>query len=181
MAHSQFPILTYKIIYTWRALKITMPKLSGEGTAGFLEDIPVLMVVLVATGIFLYSLVHAYVVYLDNLEHARMNREVMGFQDAVRGYEGLMEGSEEGVFSGDKLLSLTTGNLRGDFDPHTLGYHYRVSIIDTSGYQNSLVYTRSFTTSEPPAGGDTYSATTSVLIIVESSWHAGQLIVTIWS
>jgi hypothetical protein len=158
-----------------------MPKLSGEGTAGFFEDIPVLIVVLIATGIFLYSLVHAYVVYLDNLEHERMKDELMGFKDAVRSYEGLMAGSEEGVFSGDKVLSLSHRDLEGDFDPSALGYHYQVSIIDTSGYRNSLEYTRAFASSEPPARGDIYSTTTSVLIIADNSYHAGQLVVTIWS
>ncbi len=158
-----------------------MPKIAEEGAAGFFEDIPVLMVVLVATGIFLYSLVHAYVVYLDNLEHQRMADEVVDLLNAVRGYEGLIVDFKEGVFSGDKLISLSLENLMEDFSPQVLGYEYQASIIDTSSYQNSLDYTKSFATSEPPSGGDLYSVTTSVLIMVEESYHAGQLTVTIWS
>ena len=158
-----------------------MPKFTEEGTAGFFEDIPVLIVVLIATGIFLFSLVHAYVVYLDNLENQKMVDEAVGFQNAVRGYEGLIVEFEEGVFSGDKLISLSLENLKEDFDPKTLGYDYQVSVIDTSDYQNSLTYTKSFATSEPPARGNRYSVMTSVLILVEETYHAGQLTVTIWS
>lgn len=158
-----------------------MPKFAEEGAAGFFEDIPVLIVVLIATGIFLYSLVHAYVVYLDNLENQKMVDEAVGFQDAVRGYEGLIVEFEEGVFSGDKLISLSLEDLTEDFNPLVLGYNYQVTIIDTSSYQNSLDYTKSFATSEPPARGDRYSVTTSVLILVEDTYHAGQLAVTIWS
>lgn len=158
-----------------------MPKLAEEGAAGFFEDIPVLIVVLIATGIFLYSLVHAYVVYLDNLENQTMADEVAGFQDAIRGYEGLIVDFEEGVFSGDKLISISLEDLKEDFNPRVLGYNYQVSIIDTSSYQNSLNYTKSFATSEPPARGDRYSVTTSVLILIEDSYHAGQMTVTIWS
>jgi hypothetical protein len=110
-----------------------------------------------------------------------MADEAVGFQDAVRGYEGLIVGFEEGVFSGDKLISLSLEDLTEDFNPQVLGYNYRVSIIDTSSYQNSLDYTKSFATSEPPARGNRYSVTTSVLILVEGSYHAGQLAVTIWS
>jgi hypothetical protein len=158
-----------------------MPKLAEEGAAGFFEDIPVLIVVLIATGIFLYSLVHAYVVYLDNLENQTMADEAVDLQDAVRGYEGLIMGFEEGVFSGDKLISLSLEELKENFNPQALGYDYQVSIIDTSSYQNSLDYTKSFATSEPPARGERYSVTTSVLILVEDTYHAGQLIVMIWS
>jgi len=158
-----------------------MPKLAEEGTAGFFEDIPVLIVVLIATGIFLYSLVHAYVVYLDNVEYQSMNIEVMDFQDAIRGYEGLTMEFEEGVFSGDKLVSLSLEDLKKDFNPKVLGYQYQVSIIDTSSYQNSLEYTKFYATSEPPSRGELYSTTTSVLIAVEETYHAAQLTVSIWS
>lgn len=161
--------------------EIPMPKPAEEGVAGFFEDIPVLIVVLIATGIFLYSLVHAYVVYLDNVEYQRMTGEVEDLRDAIRSYEGLIVGFQEGVFSGDKLDSLNLVDLKEDFDPRVLGYDYRVSVIDTSSYHNSLEYTKSFASSELPSSGDMYSVTTSILIMVDASYHAGQLVVTIWS
>jgi hypothetical protein len=152
-----------------------------EGIAGFFEDIPVLIVVVIATGIFLFSLVHAYVQYLEQIENQRMHEDAKGLCEAVRSYEGLTADSEEGVFEGDKLFSLTNEALQEDFNVTVLGYHYQISIIDTSDYQSSINYTMSFKTSDPPAGGDRYSVTTSVLINVDDTYHAAQLIVTIWS
>lgn len=152
-----------------------------EGIAGFFEDIPVLLVVIIATGIFLFSLVHAYVLYLDQFEYQRMHENALGLSRSVRSYDGLIYGSEEGVFLGDKLTSLTFEALQEDFNVTRLGYNYQVSIIDTSDYQNSVNYTKSFKTANPPVTGNRYSVTTSVLIKVDKTYHAAQLIVTIWS
>jgi hypothetical protein len=152
-----------------------------EGISSFFEDIPVLIVVTIAIGIFLFSLVHAYVVYVDQLEHSRMHDKARDFCRSIRTYEGLTYELREGVFLNDKVTSLTSENLRKDFDPKTLGYDYQVSIIDTSDYSDSINYTKSFRTEDLPSRGDRYSHTTSILIKVDSSYHAAQLIVTIWS
>lgn len=152
-----------------------------EGIAGFFEDIPVLIVVTIATGIFLYSLVHAYVLYLDQFEEQRMHENVREFYGSIRSYDGLTYVSEEGVFLGDKLTSLTDEELQEDFNETVLGYDYQVSIIDTSDYLNSANFTKSFKSSLPPVKGNKYSITTSILIKVDETYHAGQLIVTIWS
>jgi hypothetical protein len=152
-----------------------------EGISSFFEDIPVLIVVTIAIGIFLFSLVHAYVVYVDQLEHKRMHDKARDFCRTVRTYEGLTHDLREGVFLDDKIAILTSEVLREDFDPKTLGYNYQVSIVDTSDYLDSNNYTKSFRTDDLPSSGDRYSHTTSILIKVDSSYHAAQLIVTIWS
>lgn len=152
-----------------------------EGIAGFFEDIPVLIVVTIATGIFLYSLVHAYVLYLDQFEEQRMHENAREFCGSIRSYDGLTYGSEEGIFLGDKLNSLTDEALQEDFNETVLGYDYQISIIDTSDYPISVNFTKSFRTSMPPVKGNKYSITTSILIKVDETYHAAQLIVTIWS
>lgn len=157
-----------------------MPDSREEGVAGFFEDIPVLIIVTIATAIFLYSLVHAYAVYLDCLETQTMQDEARHLGRALRGYEKLAAGGEEGVISGEKLVVLTTESLREDFDPRTLGYQYQVSIIDTSDHPDFMDYTRSFATSEFPSRGNRFSETTSVLIRVGETYHAAQLTITIW-
>lgn len=158
-----------------------MLKKREEGIAGFFEDIPVLIVVTIATGIFLGSLVHAYVNYLDQFEHRNMHDNVTDFSDAVRSYEGLVWEYEEGVFEGDKLISLNENTLQKDFNESTLGYHYRIAIIDTSDYPNSNDYSTSFGNLNPPMKANKYTVTTSVLIKVDEKLHAAQMIVTIWS
>jgi hypothetical protein len=161
--------------------KVYMSQAREEGIAGFFEDIPVLIVVTIATGIFLYSLVHAYVIYLDQFEYQRMHENALDLCTSFRSYDGLIFGSDQGVFQGDKLISLSNEALQEDYNATVLGYDYQISIIDMSDYSNSANYTKSFKTSTPPARGDKYSVTTSVLIKVDETYHAAQLIVTIWS
>jgi hypothetical protein len=158
-----------------------MSKEREEGISSFFEDIPVLIVVTIAIGIFLFSLVHAYVVYVDQLEHMRMHDKSRDFCRSIRTYDGLTHDLREGVFLDDKVTSLSSEVLEEDFNPRTLGYNYQVSIIDTSDYSDSNNYTKSFRTDDIPSRGDRYSHTTSILIKVDSNYHAAQLIVTIWS
>ena len=152
-----------------------------EGIAGFFEDIPVLIVVTIATGIFLYSLIHAYVLYLDQLENQKMNENAMDLCKSIRSYDVLICNSQEGIFLSDKVISLTHESLQEDFNATELGYNYQISIIDTSDYLDSINYTKTFKTSDPPTKGNRYSQTTSVLIKVDENYHAAQLLVTIWS
>ncbi len=158
-----------------------MSKEREEGISSFFEDIPVLIVVTIAVGIFLFSLVHTYAVYMDQMEHTRMHDKARDFCNSVRNYDGLTHDLREGVFMNDKITSLSSEAIMEDFDPKNLGYNYQVSIIDTSDYPNSLNYTKSIKTEDLPSRGNRYSHTTSILIKVESSYHAAQLIVTIWS
>jgi hypothetical protein len=158
----------------------SMLKAREEGIAGFFEDIPVLIVVVIATGIFLVSLVSAYVSYLDSLEGQRMHDEAESFCKAIRSYEGFTDGSREGVFSGDKLIMISSESMQEDFHPTALGFHYQVAIVDTSDYPNAANFTKSLETAEPPLTGNRYTVTTSILINVEENFHAAQLIVTIW-
>ncbi|UCE73450.1 MAG: hypothetical protein JSV56_10520 [Methanomassiliicoccales archaeon] len=157
-----------------------MSKDREEGIAGFFEDIPVLIVITIATGIFLFSLVHAYVAYLDQLEHQRMHENAQRFCKSIRSYSDIIYTSEEGVFLGEKITSLTIEALEEDFSTRELGYEYQVSIIDTSDYPNSVNYTRSYRTSNPMHTASRYSVTTSVLIKEDDCYHAAQLIITIW-
>ncbi|UCE36079.1 MAG: hypothetical protein JSW00_11025 [Thermoplasmata archaeon] len=157
-----------------------MSKPGEEGIAGAFEDIPVLIVVTIATGIFLFSLVHAYVVYLEQLESQRMYENANDLLSSVRSYEGLTHEFREGVFLGDKLITLTSEALREDYDPNVLGFDYQISIIDTSDYPNCVNYTMSFSSIEEPPTKNRYSVTTSISIKVDEDYHAGQLIVMIW-
>jgi hypothetical protein len=152
-----------------------------EAVAGPFEDIPVLIVVMIATSIFLFSMVHGYVNYLDNVEDQRMRDNAYSLSNSIRSYEELLDGSKEGVFLGEKVLSLTTETLNNDYKEAELGYRFRIAILDTSDYPNAHDYSRSYGDSNPPANGNIYSITTSILISVNEEYHTAQLIVILWS
>lgn len=158
-----------------------MSKRGEEAVAGPFEDIPVLIVVMIATTIFLFSMVHAYVNYLDNIEYQRMRENAYSLSNSIRSYEELTDDSKVGIYLGEKVLLLTTDDLNEDFEEASLGYHFRISILDTSSYTNSNEYSKSFGNPNPPASGDMYSVTTSVLINVNEEYHTARLMVTIWS
>jgi hypothetical protein len=158
-----------------------MPSLREEGIAGPFEDIPVLIVVIIATAIFLFSLVHAYVNYIENIEDNRMSENAQSLSNSLRSYEALLDGSREGVFLGEKLQVFTTEKLKEDYNESRLGYHFRMSVLDTSGYPNANNYTNSFGNHNLPVEGNKYTVTTSILIRVDSHYHTARLIVTAWS
>jgi hypothetical protein len=158
-----------------------MPPLGEEGIAGPFEDIPVLLVVIIATAIFLFSLVHAYVNYIENIENQRMRENAQSLCNSLRSYEVILDGSSDGVYDGEKMQTFSDEKLNVDYNESKLGFHFRMSIVDTSDYPNANYYTRSFGDLNPPVEGDKYTVTTSILIRVDSEYHAAQLIVTVWS
>ncbi len=158
-----------------------MQSLGEEGIVGPFEDIPVLLVVIIATGIFLFSLVHAYVGYIDNVENQRMRKNALSLSDSLRSYEKLQDGSSEGIYLGEKLQLFSNEKLNEDYNESRLGYHFRMSVLDTSSYPSSNNYTKSFGNPSLPIHGNKYTVITSILIRVDSEYHPAQLIITLWS
>lgn len=151
-----------------------------EGVAGFFEDIPALIVVIIGFGIFLLSIVSAFISYQTQQESFRMHQESVEFMEAIRIYDKITYDSKEGIFHGDSIQTITNETLKTDFHPDALGYEYRIIINDVSDYPNKNIYKKSFQTSAPPSSSSKYTITSSVVIKVGEYYHAAQLIVTIW-
>lgn len=153
---------------------------TDEGVAGFFEDLPALIVVIIGFGIFLLSIVNAFVAYQAQQDSFRMHQENKEFAQAIRSYDKLTYNFMEGVFSGDKILDISDETLESDFNPDALGYDYRLIINDVSNYPNGNLYKRTLQTSSPPVESSKYTVTSSVTIRVGEYYHPAQLIVTIW-
>ncbi|UCG68759.1 MAG: hypothetical protein JSV09_13285 [Thermoplasmata archaeon] len=151
-----------------------------EGIGGFFEDIPTLIIVILGFGIFLLSIVNAFVGYQAQQDNFRMHRECVEFTEALMAYEELTYESTKGIIDGDKFLIISEDDLKQDFNPASLGFDYRIIIKDVSDYENSNTYIKSFQTSSPPARLSKYSVTSSIVIRVNGNYHGAQLIVTIW-
>lgn len=161
-----------------------MPRLpisrKNDGVAGFFEDIPTLIVVIIGFGIFLLTVVNAFVAYQAQQDSFRMHQEVVEFTQAMRVYDKFTYNSLEGVYLGDKLIDIQYDTIETDFNPRALGYDYRIIINDVSDYPNRNLYKRSFQTDSPPPEASKYTVTSSIVIRVGEYNHAGELIVTIW-
>ncbi len=151
-----------------------------EGVAGFFEDIPTLIVVIIGFGIFLLSIVNAFVTYQAQQDSFRMHQESVEFSQAIRAYDKLTYNSMEGIFLGDKILDISDKTIESDFHPDALGYDYRIIINDVSDYPDSILYKKTFQTVSPPSRASKFTVTSSVVIRVGDNYHATQLIVTIW-
>jgi hypothetical protein len=154
--------------------------LSNHGVAGFFEDIPALIVVIIGFGIFLLSMVNAFVAYQSQQNSFRMHQESVEFSQAIRGYDRLTYNSMEGVFLGDNILNLSDIKIKNDFHPNSLNFNYLVIIKDVSDYPDSHKYIRNFDTSDVPQRTSIYTVSSSVVIVVGDNYHAAQLIVMIW-
>jgi hypothetical protein len=152
----------------------------NEGVSGFFEDIPTLIVVIIGFGIFLLSLVNAFVGYQAQQDTFKMHQENLGFMEAIRAYDKFTYNSMEGVFHGDKIIQIPEDTIRTDFNPDALGYDYRIIINDVSDYPDSNLHKVSFQTATPPPEGSKYTSVSSVIIKIHEHYHAAQLIVTIW-
>jgi len=153
----------------------------NEGVAGFFEDIPALIVVIIGFGIFLLSMVNAFVAYQAQQNSFRMHQENVEFSQAIRSYDKLTYNNMEGVFQGEKILNTSTwGKIKNDFHPVALGYDYRIIINDVSDYPDKFLFKKNFQTSPPPSRTSKYTVTSSVVINVGEFYHPAQLIVTIW-
>ena len=151
-----------------------------DGVAGFFEDIPTLIVVIIGFGIFLLSMVNAFVAYQAQQNTFRMHQENVEFAQAIRAYDKLTYNDQEGVFLGDKVLAISNGTMEQDFNSTALGYDYRIMINDVSDYPDSNTYKKTVQTSSPPSRTSKFTVNSPVVIKVGEYYHAAQLIVTIW-
>ena len=158
-----------------------------KGVAGFFEDIPSLIVVIIGVAVFLLTILTTYSTYMANQKIRTLEQDGREFVDALRVYDKLAyvgpEGMQEGVFDREKVISLTADTLESKFNSSTLGYGYQVSLVDKSDYQNSeKAYNRLWKTGEVPGTSSKVTITSSVIIWVDcSERHPAQMIVTIWS
>jgi len=152
----------------------------NKGVAGFFEDIPVLIVVVISIGMFIVSVVHVYANYAAQQDALRMYEDCREFTQAIRTYDSLMYQSQEGMFDVQKMETLANETLEYDFNRTSLGFDYQILIRDVSDYPKPIV--RAFGALHIPRDVSKITITSSINIRVSSEEiHAAQLIVTIWS
>ncbi len=152
----------------------------NRGIAGFFEDIPALIVVVIAIGMFTVIMVHAYAGYVAQQNALRMYEDCREFTQSIRTYDSLIYQSQEGMFDVQKMETLTNETLEYDFNRTSLGFDYQILIRDVSDYPKPIV--KSFGTFHIPPNIGKITITSSINIRVSSDEiHAAQLIVTIWS
>lgn len=148
-----------------------------RGIAGFFVDIPALLAIIIGISIFTLSVYNAQLSYIERRNDDLMVDKLDDFMRNFRNYEFISESS--GTFSAENIASLNLSILTSRYSPDSLGFHYKISIEDHSGYDED--HSTVFQTERLPKNKDVYSKTSSVLISCPMGRkHLAELQIQIW-
>jgi hypothetical protein len=153
------------------------------GVAGFFEEIPVLIIVLIGLFLFLASFAHSYGSYVAAQKNIKIHDMANDFSENLRMWGGLLDEFEdsEGVFSYSKMSDPNFENsLTAEFNESMLEFDYRVVIHDVSSYPNK-VNAEAGTQEFPDERMEIITINTPAVVVVSSNErHAVLLLITIW-
>ncbi len=148
---------------------------------GFYEDLPTLLIVILSLFIFFGQVAAMYDTYDARWERLEAKNDAMAFPRLVRGYEGLVHESREGVFEATKVDAMSSQRLNADLQP---GFDFHIAIYDLGDYP--VAYNATYASAPLPEGPDDYRTgiyvnRLSVLIWVnEEELHPAVMIVSTW-
>lgn len=156
-----------------------------EGSTGFFEDIPT-MILVILTVVMFFALAFSIVqTSFKDRTSTSLGEEVMDFMVQLRGYSGLTHNGVEGLYDAHKVRGLSLENVTKDlWSNYDLeNYEFSIAVLDVSGYHFNC--SRSITT-------DQYNSThylevgRAVVTTGVSIWvsdeeiHAARMEVAIW-
>lgn len=158
---------------------------SDNGVAAFVEDIPALIVVIVAMGAFTAACIGGYSSWVSARADSAMTERAYEFLYEVRSCGALVHNGNSGVFDAQRLMTVNETFIRDVYNVSVLSFNYRITVLDVSGYDAGKCYNRMFTGRDDIYGAadpvSRYSAGTSIVIWVdETEIHAAQLYVSLW-
>ena len=142
-----WPIVIYREIVFIKPMSITPAPLSErkDAVAGFFEDIPALMVVVIGVTIFLASMINAFMNYSVR-QYEDDPQEGQKLLEAIVSYPGLIkDGYKDGTFDRGKLRNLSIEDLERDI---FTDFDYEIYVEDVSDYPDRENFT--FNTSKVP-------------------------------
>jgi hypothetical protein len=148
------------------------------GTADIFEEVPAILVVIVAIFIFLLTIAEGFSSHSERRRDDRLTDQLDSFCDSVLSFEPLLFDSEPGRFDSFKLDGVGVEKLHDSFLPDALGFHYNVTITDVSLYE--LKY--NWSAGEKDIESET-SRRTSVPVIVSTAYgqnHPALMSIAIW-
>lgn len=148
------------------------------GTVDIFEEVPAILVVIVAVFIFLMTVAEGFISYSERKEDDRLTQQLESFCDSLLSFELLLFDSEMGRFDSFRLDAEGREKLHDSFRPDMLGFHYNVTIADVGLYEEKYDWSAG-----EEVGESAMSRTTSVPVIVSNAYgqnHPALMRVTIW-
>lgn len=148
-----------------------------EGIGGFFEDLPALMIVLIATSIFIVSMISTVMTYQKYTEKVYLQNNLDRFVNEMRNFGFLTLDEIEGRFYGERVNTLNEKNITDNFPSLTRNFNFSVIIDDRSSYK--IKYETHV--NEIPKDTEVFSESTSITIVDSmGNEHLGKMIISIW-
>lgn len=116
-----------------------MIRISEMGSVDVFEEIPSILVVIVATFLFLMTMAESVVSYTRFQEERLLADEMGSFRDSVLSFEPLLYNSAYGQLDSTKLNEETRTLFHETYDSRVLGFNHNITLLDVSLY--STIYT----------------------------------------
>ncbi|MFO7618856.1 MAG: hypothetical protein R6W91_04290 [Thermoplasmata archaeon] len=117
-----------------------MPRKWGDdAVAGSFEELPALLVVLVAVSLFSVSVAHSAATWASNDDYCSLLQDCQAFAGMVRESDTLAAG-HSGTYDYCKLANLSAADFLEEFNSTMLGFEYQVTVqcVDVSTGNISL-------------------------------------------
>lgn len=145
-----------------------------EGMIGVFEELPALLVVLVAISLFAVSVAHSYSAWGESRDFLQLQEDCQTFAGMVRGSDTLCVQGKDGCYDLARLEELSEDTFRDEFDPVSLDFEYLVSI------QYQAIDAVTVQSAEMTPGRGVASFSTCVNVEDNGVMSAARLTVSIW-
>jgi len=147
--------------------------------AGAFEELPSIMVVLVAVSLFCVSVAHASSARSEARDYEALGEDCLAFAGMVRDSEALC-GDGCGILNLCRLQNVSEEDFLGEFNSTALGFGYRVSVQCLDIGTGNVTLERVFSTGERPEGSDTATFSTCAGLDCGGRTGAARLSVSVW-
>jgi hypothetical protein len=155
-----------------------MIPLDERGAAGVFEEIPSIMIVIVATFLFLLSFTNGLASHSWFQEETEAISRLDEFCTSILTYEPLLYDSKRGILDASKLNENARQGLSQHFSPELMGFHFNITLVDVGSYDEKYGW---FAGEEP--SNSSMTRTTIVPAVVANEFgqhHPVLLTVTTW-
>lgn len=154
--------------------------LNDAGVAGAFEELPALLVVLVAVSLFTVSVAHAVSSGDDARDRARLQDDCLAFASMVRCSEVLGGSGCSGEFDMARLANASAVDFAEEFNSTMLGFGYRVVVNCVDLETGNTTLTVELGAAAIPDGGNVATSHTCVNVLDAGTVGAARVSVSIW-
>ncbi len=146
-----------------------------DAISGAFEELPALLVVLIAISLFSVSLAHATMSWDDNQEYNALQEDCQTFARIVRNSNVLCGEKHAGTYDLARIQNISNKAIMDNFNSTLLGFEYRILIQPVGNYSAII-----FQSSEMSDNFNIATFHTSVNLINNGKVSGARLIVSIW-